>query len=149
MTKQAVDGAERRLAKRERNRADYQRSKASQEVVLLRLGAGEKQILDQAASNAGVSRSAFAQLYLVPIAAALTIERLEALTAMTWTRKIALSTAIAAIIDAQTNELYGASIEPESPEDISLAFDKLFAVRSSSSDDIEPQGLNARAPSGA
>lgn len=140
MTKQAIDGAERRLAKRERNRADYKRSKTSQEAVLLRLGAGEKRILDEAASNAGLSRSAFAQLYLVPIAAALTIERLEALTTMTWTRKIALSTAIAALIDAQTNELSGASIEPESPEDISLAFDELFAVSSSSRDGIERPG---------
>lgn len=141
MTKQTLDGAKRRLAKRERNRADYERSKASQEAVLLRLGSGEKRILDEAASNAGLSRSAFAQLYLVPIAAALTVERLEILTTMTWKRKIALSTAIAVLIDVQTNELASGSIEPENQEDISLAFDELFTVTYLLSDDIEHPAL--------
>lgn len=138
MTKQAVDGDIRLLAKRERNRADYQRSKTSQEAVLLRLGAGEKRILDQAASNAGLSRSAFAQLYLVPIAAALTTERLGALTTMTWTRKIALSTAIANLIDAQAAALEAPLIEAESQAEISLAFDELFSVGDSSRDDTSP-----------
>jgi hypothetical protein len=141
MTKQTLDGAKSRLAKRERNRADYERSKASQEAVLLRLGSGERRILDEAASNAGLSRSAFAQLYLVPIAAALTVERLEILTTMTWKRKIALSTAIAVLIDVQTNELAGGSIEPENQENISLAFDELFAVTDLLSDDIERPAL--------
>jgi hypothetical protein len=141
MTKQTVSGTKRQLAKRERNRADYERLKASQEAVLLRLGSGEKRILDEAASNAGLSRSAFAQLYLVPIAAALTVERLEILTTITWKRKIALSTAIAVLIDLQTNELSGGAIEPESQEDIALAFDELFAVTSLSSDDIERPAL--------
>jgi hypothetical protein len=140
MTKQAVDGDIRLLAKRERNRADYQRSKASQEAVLLRLGAGEKRILDQAASNAGLSRSAFAQLYLVPIAAALTNERLDTLTTMTWTKKIALSTAIAILIDAQAAPEAPLSDEADHAR-IALSFDELFSVGDSSRDDTSPPSV--------
>lgn len=141
MTKQAVDGDIRLLAKRERNRADYQRSKASQEAVLLRLGAGEKRILDQAASNAGLSRSAFAQLYLVPIAAALTTERLGTLTTMTWTMKIGLSTAIANLIDAQSAAPEAPLNDAENHAGIALSFDELFSVGDSSRDDISPPAI--------
>ncbi len=51
-------------SKRARNRRDYAKSKAQQEHVLLRLDPGGIASLDAAAKRAGLSRAAFARLFL-------------------------------------------------------------------------------------
>jgi len=113
-------------AKSERNRSDYCRTKKTQEPVLLRLGVGEKRGLDQAAFNTGLSRSAFAQLYLIPICAALTSERLGALDQIMRARGIGLSTLVATLLDNATAEISGLRTASEDLSLISEAFDTLF-----------------------
>ncbi len=51
-------------AKRERNRRDYERSKTEREHVLLRLDPGGAASLDAAARRAGLTRAAFARMFL-------------------------------------------------------------------------------------
>lgn len=60
-----------KLRKRERNRTDYLARKVSEDHVLLRLDKGGAASLDAAAKAAGLSRAAFARLYLAPLAEAL------------------------------------------------------------------------------
>lgn len=141
MSNQSINSEARAIAKRERNRSDYLRSTKTQEAVLLRLGVGEKRILDAAAANAGLSRSAFAQLYLVPIAAALTTERLQALTRLTASQTISLSTALAMLIDTEIEKLTIGAPFSELDEDVSLAFDELFDV-----DRMQNNGRGPNAP---
>lgn len=129
MSQQTTNETGRILAKRERNRAEYLQSRQTQEAVLLRLGIGEKRILDAAAASAGLSRSAFAQLYLIPIAAALTEERINALTRLTTARTAALSTVLAALIDLEINKPAVDTLPSELDREVSLAFDDLFSIR--------------------
>lgn len=138
MSNQSIKSDARILAKRERNRSDYRRSTKTQEAVLLRLGVGEKRILDRAAANAGLSRSAFAQLYLVPIAAALTTERLQALTQLTASRTVSLSTALATLIDAEIAKVLVDGPFSDADDDVSLAFDELFDVDRAQSNGSDP-----------
>lgn len=138
MSNQSIKSEARILAKRERNRSDYRRSTKTQEAVLLRLGVGEKQILDRAAANAGLSRSAFAQLYLVPIAAALTTERLQTLTQLTASRTVSLSTALATLIDTEIEKLTVGAPLSDLDGNVSLAFDELFDVNRAQSNGRDP-----------
>ena len=57
---------------RQRNKADYLARKNRCDDVLLRLDKGDAAILDAACKAAGLSRSAFAKLHLIPLLAALT-----------------------------------------------------------------------------
>lgn len=128
MSQRTTNETGRILAKRERNRAEYLQSRQNQEAVLLRLGIGEKRILDAAAASAGLSRSAFAQLYLIPIVAALTEERIQALTRLTAARTAALSTVLAALIDSEINKPAVDTLPSELDREVSLAFDDIFSV---------------------
>ena len=55
-----------REVKRERNRRDYRNAKAAQDHVLLRLDKGDLARLDAAGRAIGVSRAAFARMFLAP-----------------------------------------------------------------------------------
>lgn len=57
--------------KRRRNAQDYQSSKSKQDHILLRLDKGDRARLDSACSTVGLSRAAFAKLYLLPLTDAL------------------------------------------------------------------------------
>ena len=56
-------GQERR---REANRRDYEKSKAQQDRLLLRLDKGDLARLDRASKAAGLSRAAFVRMFLAP-----------------------------------------------------------------------------------
>lgn len=57
-----------RAKKQEVNRAHYAKIKGHQEAALFRLDVGDLAKLDEARGVAGLSRSAFAKLYLLPMA---------------------------------------------------------------------------------
>jgi len=86
-------------AKRRSNRKSHAASKFRQEHALLRLDLGSLAVLDSACSAAGLSRSAFASIHLVPLTAALA-ERLPDIDLALRTRKVTLSTFLARAIDA-------------------------------------------------
>ena len=54
----------------DRNRRSYKKSKAHQDHVLLRLEKGDVATLDAASAAVGVSRAAFARMFLLPILSA-------------------------------------------------------------------------------
>lgn len=56
----------RKASRRERNRRDYEKSKARQDQLLLRLDKGDMARLDEASKAIGVSRAAFARMFLIP-----------------------------------------------------------------------------------
>jgi len=62
---------DRTRRKSERSKAAYAAAKASTEATLLRLDRGSLARLDAARRQAGLSRSAFVEIYLLPIADAL------------------------------------------------------------------------------
>ena len=68
---------DRTSKKSRRNKLDYLARKKRDHHVLLRLGNGSHKQLDAACESAGLSRSAFATLYLPPILAALAIRFAE------------------------------------------------------------------------
>ena len=105
-------------AKRESNRKHYSATKGAQDHLLVRLNKGERSAIDLAAAAADLSRTAFFQLYLVPICAALTRDRIAALAGLTRSRTISLATAIGLLIDAEMDR-------PES-EVHSIADEKLM-----------------------
>jgi len=98
--------------KRERNRAHYLESKQRQDAALLRLDKGDLARFDAARSAAGLSRSAFATLYLLPVADALA-SRLADIERARKDRGISLGTFIAQAVDralaAEPPRLAGAS----------------------------------------
>jgi len=55
-----------RARKSERNRRDYEKSKTQQDRLLLRLDKGDLARLDAASNAIGVSRAAFARMFLAP-----------------------------------------------------------------------------------
>ena len=62
----AID-EQKKKAKSERNRLDYLKSKEERDIVLLRLDPGSRAALDKASKAAGLSRAAFARIYLMPL----------------------------------------------------------------------------------
>ena len=107
--------------RRETNRAYYRNAKTRQEAALLRFDVGDLAKLDQACQVAGLSRSAFAKLYLLPMTDAIAA-RLADIEASRLACGISLATFIErAISIALTAEL----MAPEAPL-ASAEFDALF-----------------------
>ena len=105
------------------NRSQHAKLKAQQDHVLLRLGKGDRGALDVAASAAGVSRAAFAQLYLVPFAAAMDSARLGKLAALGEAQRIGLTSVLARLIDQASSPQ---AISGGDREAIASEFDALF-----------------------
>ena len=68
---QDKNGPKAKEAKRARNARDYLAAKPKQDQILLRLDKGSARLIDEASQSAGVSRAAFARLYVLPIVATL------------------------------------------------------------------------------
>lgn len=60
------DENRRKAERKTRNRLDYEKSKATQDQLLLRLDKGELARLNEASKAFGVSRAAFVRMFLVP-----------------------------------------------------------------------------------
>ena len=60
------DENRRKAERKKRNRRDYEKSKATQDQLLLRLEKGELARLSAASDAVGVSRAAFVRLFLAP-----------------------------------------------------------------------------------
>jgi hypothetical protein len=99
MAEKNKDVEAKKEAKRRSNRKSHAVSKTRQEHALLRLDLGSLAVLDSASSAAGLSRSAFASIYLVPLTAALA-DRMPDIDLALRTRKLTLSTFLARAIDA-------------------------------------------------
>lgn len=111
-----------KASKRERNRADYLARRSTQDAVLLRLDKGDAAILDSACRAAGLSRAAFARLYLVPLCGVLAARAPQIDQARIYRRQ-SLKTYLAAALDsaAQPTEMVGPEPSPAANE-----FDALF-----------------------
>ena len=90
---------DKRAIKAQSNRAQHQKLKATQEHLLLRVQRGERSAIDSGARACGLSRAAFAQLYLVPFATALTEERVAKLAALGASQRLGLAALFGRLID--------------------------------------------------
>jgi hypothetical protein len=114
---------QRREAKRERNRRDYRNAKAAQDHVLLRLDKGDLARLDAAGQAIGVSRAAFARMFLAPTLGAVAA-RMSDIDKARFARGQSLAQFLSAAIAASLFEP-----QPESqPANLAAAdeFDALF-----------------------
>lgn len=114
---------QKKEAKRERNRRDYRDSKAAQDHVLLRLDKGDLARLDAAGQSIGVSRAAFARMFLVPTLGAVAA-RMADIDKARSARGQSLAQFLSAAIAASLSEPQSAS----QPADLAAAseFDALF-----------------------
>lgn len=114
---------QRREAKRERNRRDYRKAKAAQDHVLLRLDKGDLARLDAAGQAIGVSRAAFARMFLAPTLGAVAA-RMSDIDKARSARGQSLAQFLSAAIAASLFEPQSAS----QPADLAAAdeFDALF-----------------------
>ena len=120
MSKNA-EAAARSSKKRLRNASDYRSSKAAQDHVLLRLDKGDRARLDAACLAAGLSRAAFAKLYLMPLADGLAA-RLPQIERARSIQSVSLATFLSRAVDLALRD-------PENrhpPPAISSEFDALF-----------------------
>lgn len=108
--------------KQEANRAHYAKIKGRQEAALLRLDVGDLAKLDEARAVAGLSRSAFAKLYLLPIASEVAA-RFEEVELTRSAGRMSLATFIARALDLA---LRPPEHSPSSAPDAGEEFDRLF-----------------------
>lgn len=118
---------EARRRKRERNRADYLARKGCADHVLLRLDKGGAAILDAAAKAGGLSRAAFARLYLAPLAEALA-GRMAAVDRARAARGQSLRSFVAEALASAIAAHGGA--EPPAPHTAADEFDAMFGAGS-------------------
>ena len=117
-----MDDDKKREARKRQNREHHARAKARQNHALLRLDKGDLAVLDAASAAAGLSRSAFAGMFLLPMAAALAL-RIDAVERARAARRQSLGTFLARALDAQL----AAAPEPLAPDRVAGEFDELFA----------------------
>jgi hypothetical protein len=108
--------------KRKRNRRDYEKSKAGREHVLLRLDPGGMASLDAAAVQVGLSRAAFARLFLPALMSA-TGPRFAQIEAARGALGQSLAQFLARAIDDAVTNAAGAR---EPPPPAASEFDALF-----------------------
>lgn len=114
--------AEHNDKKREANRAYYLKTRGRQEAALLRLDQGDLARLDRSCAAAGLSRSAFAKLYLLPLADAITA-RIGEIEAVRVARGASLATFIEhAIAEALASEHAAPAVQSAAADE----FDALF-----------------------
>lgn len=118
------NASEKATAKSAQNRAYYAETKGRQDRMLIRLDLGERAAFDRLAMAVGLSRSALFQLYLAPMASALTPVRLDALHRLMAAKKISLSSAIGQMIDSAQPDGDG-EVEIS---DLARAFDERFGA---------------------
>jgi hypothetical protein len=112
----------RREGRSEQNKSQHQRLRSLQDHILLRLHKGDRLSVDTAAGACGLSRAAFAQLYLVPFAEALTPERVKKLAVLGSRQRLGLASVFGRRIDQAS--ISSRSDTPAS--ELSAEFDELF-----------------------
>ena len=105
-----------------RNAQDYRSSKDKHDHVLLRLEKGDRSRLDAACSATGLSRTAFARLYLMPLAEGLA-EKMHGIERARSAQNVSLSTFLSRALEQAINDS-GRSSAP--PPIIGNEFDSLF-----------------------
>ena len=90
MSKTTYTYEQRKALKSQRNRDNYHKAKTTQDKVILRLDKGQLAKLDAASSASGLSRAAFARLFLFPILDAMS-SRLGAIDVARIARKQSLA----------------------------------------------------------
>ena len=95
-----------RTKKAAKNRKAYLKEREKQDRILLRLAKGEAEMLDQASSHAGLSRSKFTSKYLIP-----------------WLRKFVASNGKA---ESKPMPLSSIPPLPMPPAEVADEFDSLF-----------------------
>ncbi|MES2149881.1 MAG: hypothetical protein V4508_08805 [Pseudomonadota bacterium] len=113
-----------RTAKAQRNRAHYLQSASTHEHALLRFGPGDLAIFDGACAAAGLSRSAFARIYLVPLMAVLA-DKLPAIDGAKRKRNQSLATFLSDAIDASASK---ALAPDDDATRAGIEFDALFGA---------------------
>ena len=111
-----------RERKSERNRRAYAKSKASREHVLLRLDLGGAAAFDAASVAAGLSRAAFARLFLPALLAAAT-PRLRTVEAARTSTGESLARFLGRALDEAIER---AALPPDEPPSAASEFDALF-----------------------
>ena len=110
--------------KKRRNALDYRSAKSKQDQVLLRLDKGDRTRLDAACAAIGLSRTAFARLYLMPLADGLAT-KLHLIEQARATQNVSLSTFLSRAIEQAINVPMNA---PSAPAVITTEFDALFGL---------------------
>jgi hypothetical protein len=105
-----------------RNRRDYEKSKATQDQLLLRLDKGELERLNAASKAVGVSRAAFVRMFLTPTLGAVASHMADIDKARS-TRGQSLSQFLSAAITASLSAPEPQAIPAESA---AAEFDALF-----------------------
>lgn len=113
--------------RRERNRRDYNRSKSSQDQLLLRLDKGQLARLNAASRAAGTSRAAFVRMFLPPTLGAVAV-RMDDIDKACRSRRQSLGQFLSAAIDAALASIPDAASRQASLEEAKAAeeFDLLF-----------------------
>lgn len=105
-----------------RNAQDYRSSKDKQDHVLLRLEKGDRSRLDAACSATGLSRTAFARLYLMPLVDGLA-EKLQGIERARSAKNVSLSTFLSRALEQAINDSERLSAPPAI---VGNEFDSLF-----------------------
>lgn len=113
---------QRKQRKRERNARAYLESKASRDHAVLRLDKGGLARLDAASAAAGLSRAAFARLFLSPLVDALG-PRLAAIDKARSERRQSVAQFLGLALDAALAE---ARVADGAPPPAAIEFDALF-----------------------
>ena len=121
----AIDEQQKKAAKSERNRRDYLKSKKERDIVLLRLDPGSRAALDKASKVAGLSRAAFARIYLMPLVEVLA-ERAPAIDAARRASCQSLSTFLSRSLDQALAPT--PVVEDQAADMLAQEFQDLFGV---------------------
>lgn len=123
MSKKKYTDEQRKAIKSQRNRDDYFKAKTTQDKVILRLDKGELAKLDAASSASGLSRAAFARLFLSPILDAMS-SRLGAIDVARTARRQSLAQFLGHAIDSALARDSSAALAD--PPAAANEFDQLF-----------------------
>lgn len=122
----AIDEKTKKAAKSDRNRRAYLKSKKECDVVLLRLDPGGRTALDEASRAAGLSRAAFARIYLIPLVEVLT-ERAPEIDAARRATGQSLATFLARSLDQAIAP--GVAMDAQSADMLAQEFHELFGAK--------------------
>lgn len=121
-----IDEQKKKASKSERNRREYLRSKEERDIVLFRLDPGGREALDRAGKAAGLSRAAFARIYLMPLVGVLA-ERAPAIEAARRVSGQSLPTFLSRALDQALAP--PPSVADHSADMLAQEFQDLFGVR--------------------
>lgn len=120
-----IDEQKKKASKSVRNRREYLKSKEERDIVLLRLDPGGRAALDKASKAAGLSRAAFARIYLMPLVEVLA-ERAPAIDAARKGASQSLMTFLSRSLDQALSAR--PALPAEQADTVAKKFEELFGV---------------------